>query len=73
MSGVRMGRDLSTIRLVALLGVMWVTLQGWLLTAHWINADEGAHLMAGVHAGARDAPDAGGHVARVLPRWRREP
>ncbi|MBI3321595.1 MAG: glycosyltransferase family 39 protein, partial [Candidatus Omnitrophica bacterium] len=30
--------------LVLLVGV-WLALQGWLLTAHWINADEGAHLM----------------------------
>ncbi|HLA80323.1 MAG TPA: hypothetical protein VJP78_01650, partial [Thermoleophilia bacterium] len=30
-----------------------------------LGRDEGAYIIAGVHAG--------GHVAGVLPRWRREP
>ncbi len=31
--------------LAGLLVVVWVVLQAWLLHAHWINPDEGAHLM----------------------------
>lgn len=35
----------SAGRLVIALVLGWLALQGWLVGTHWINADEGAHLM----------------------------